>query len=52
MCASLQVEKIPHLDIHKVAVTNILMACQNYMRHKIVQYLMTNHILSMFYSSG
>ena len=34
MC--IQVEKIPNFNIHKVAVTDVLMACQNYMRHKKV----------------
>ena len=28
----IQVGKIPNLDIHKGAITDVLMACQNYMR--------------------
>ena len=32
----MQVADIPNLDRHKVAVTDILMACQNYMREKKV----------------
>ena len=32
----IQVGKIPNLDIHKGAVTDVLMACQNYMRDKKV----------------
>ena len=37
----IQVGKIPNLDIYKVTVTDILMACQNYMRHKkvFIEYL-------------
>ena len=31
--------EIPKLDIHKFAVTHILMACQNYMREKKVAIL-------------
>ena len=35
-CVYVQVKEIPNLDIHKLAVTRILMACQNYMREKKV----------------
>ena len=32
----IQVDKIPKLHVHQIAVTDILMACQKYMRHKKV----------------
>ena len=44
----MQVGEIPNLDIHKLAVTHTLMACQNYMREKTVLYNFLCYVLWRF----